>query len=131
MIRTLLLAAVGALIATAARADPCEAALPRPGETFSGPVRYVGDGDSLCVEVGGRSTGETWVEVRLADFNAPELREPDGPAARQALIGLVMGRTIRCTARNRTFDRIAADCTLEGARLGDRLRANGIREGGN
>lgn len=34
----------------AARAEPREGRLPsRAGEAFSGQVRYIGDGDSLCV----------------------------------------------------------------------------------
>jgi len=34
-----------------AHADPCEGRLPdRAGQTFSGVVRYIGDGDSLCVD---------------------------------------------------------------------------------
>jgi hypothetical protein len=56
--------AFGALIlsltATPARADPCEGRLPsRAGERFSGTVRYVGDGDGLCV---GRSGDpDSWI----------------------------------------------------------------------
>lgn len=37
---------------------------------------YIADGDSLCVEVSPGPAG--WVEVRLADFYAPELSEPGG-----------------------------------------------------
>lgn len=47
--------------------DPVErpyAKLSRPGMEFSGPVTYVGDGDSVCVAVG--SDQSSWVEVRLA-----------------------------------------------------------------
>jgi hypothetical protein len=53
-------------------ADPCEGALPwRAGETFRGQVSYTGDGDSLCV--GASSDPSTWIEVRLADFDAREI----------------------------------------------------------
>ena len=52
---------------TPAVADPCRAPLPPPGSSFSGMVRYVGDGDSLCV--GPASHPERWIEVRLGDFN--------------------------------------------------------------
>lgn len=62
-------------------ADPCEGPLPRrAGAEFSGIVRYVGDGDSLCV--GTSSDPATWIEVRLADFNAPELHADGGAAAK-------------------------------------------------
>jgi hypothetical protein len=74
-------------VATTAMADPCKAIpdqgpMPtylQPGARFSGPVVYVGDGDSLCVGVGPQP--DAWVEVRLADFTAPELNEPGGPQA--------------------------------------------------
>ena len=49
-LRTLVLTALFACATASALADPCEAPLPRrAGETFSGAVRYVGDGDSLCI----------------------------------------------------------------------------------
>ena len=52
------------------------------GRTFAGPVRYMGDGDSLCV---GRSANPTsWIAVRLADFDAPELQDPRDARAKAA-----------------------------------------------
>jgi hypothetical protein len=53
------------------------------GAHVSGPVVYVGDGDSLCVAVG--QGPANWVEIRLEDFYAPELHSPTGPAAKAAL----------------------------------------------
>jgi hypothetical protein len=57
-------------------ADPCEGRLPSAaGQKFEGLVRYAGDGDSLC---SGQSPDPlTWIEVRLADFDAPELDTVD------------------------------------------------------
>jgi micrococcal nuclease len=71
--------------ATAAKADPCKAIPdhgPMPsylhrGAHFSGPVVYVGDGDSLCVAFG--QGPANWVEIRLEDFYAPELHSPHRP----------------------------------------------------
>lgn len=118
-------------------ADPCHAVpqkgdLPARlarGEPFSGPVVHVGDGDSLCVAVGPRR-GTDWVEVRLADFYAPELKEPGGREARDALRRITAGRRVDCVSRGRTWDRVAADCRLDGRALGDRMRAAGVAEGG-
>ena len=64
MIRMLLVTTFLSLAAvTTAQADPCEGRLPtRHGETFAGTVRYVGDGDSLCV--GRTSDPNDWIEVR-------------------------------------------------------------------
>ncbi|WP_353204713.1 nuclease [Sphingomonas sp.] len=128
------LAAAG--FAAPARADPCESALPsREGTVFSGTVRYVGDGDSLCV--GRTGNPAEWIEVRLADFNAPELHEPGGSAGKQALERLVLGRPVTCTTeRGRSgrvisFDRVIARCRTGQTNLGDLLRAAGISEGGH
>jgi hypothetical protein len=52
-----------------AHADPCTAPLPSSGTRFAGPVRYVGDGDSLCI--GPASDPATWIEVRLALNEGP------------------------------------------------------------
>jgi len=119
-----------------ARADPCEGPLPaRAGETFAGVVRYIGDGDSLCL--GSTTDPATWIEVRLADFDAPELHSPTGRADRNRLSGLVRGRVLACVAvRGRNgrvivYDRVIAACRLNGRRVGDLLRQAGGREGGN
>lgn len=120
----------------AARADPCEGRLPsRPGEVFSGVVRYVGDGDSLCV--GRTDDPREWIEVRLSDFDAPELNQAGGRAGRDILIRTARGRPITCTAtRGRngrvvSHDRVIATCRLDGRRLGDLLRRQNAPEGGN
>lgn len=131
MTRLALFALAFLAVPSVALADPCEARLPSAGAMFSGTVRYVGDGDMLCVEVGGRSSGSTWVEVRLSDFNAPELGESGGRAARDTLRSLVMGRRVSCLAGHRSYDRIVAQCTLGGSGVGDLLRREGVREGGN
>lgn len=137
MIRSSLAAAVAALFLApgVARADPCEAPLPTvAGRTFSGPVRYVGDGDSLCV---GRSASpKSWIEIRLADFDAPELQDARGPRAKALLERITRGRQLVCrstpgrSGRVVVYDRVIAVCTLGGRRLGDLLRAAGGAEGG-
>jgi len=118
-------------------ADPCEAipdrgplpAMLNFGSTFSGPVSYVIDGDSLCVAVG--EGHANWVEVRLADFYAPESGSPQGPAAKAALERIALGQTAVCVANLRTYDRIAARCRVGGRPIGDLMRSAGISEGGN
>lgn len=109
----------------AAVADPCTAPLPPGGSTFGGVVRYVGDGDSMCV--GPTSNPSTWVEVRLADFYAPELHEPGGEAAKTALARLAKGKRATCEAGRRSYDRIVARCEIGGRDVGDMMRAAGVR----
>lgn len=114
--------------ATPALADPCEGKLPAPGTQFSGVVRYVGDGDSLCVGPAGQPG--RWIEIRLADFYAPELNAPGGRDAKRILETLTRGRNLVCRAGRRSYDRVVARCTLGGVALGERMRAAGVREGG-
>lgn len=118
-----------------AHADPCEGRLPdRAGATFSDLVRHIGDGDSLCV--GSSTDPSTWIEVRLSDFDAPELQSPTGRTDRDRLSGLVRGRVLNCVAvRGRNgrvivYDRVIASCRMNGRRVGELLRAAGGREGG-
>lgn len=113
---------------SAAHADPCTAPLPARGTVFSGVVRYVGDGDSLCI--GPKGKPDRWVEVRLADFNAPELNERGGQSAKALLRQLAMGRRLVCTAGRRSYDRVVAACTRDGRAIGDELRRRGGTEGG-
>jgi micrococcal nuclease len=125
-----------AAAASPALADPCKAIpdggpMPsylRPGSTFSGPVVYVGDGDSLCIAVG--RGPRSWVEVRLADLYAPELHDIGGPGAKAALVRLAMGRQASCVADRRSYDRVVALCRIGGERIGDSLRSAGVQEGG-
>jgi len=111
-----------------ALADPCEGALPAKGTTFTGIVRYVGDGDGLCVGPAGRP--DRWIEVRLADFYAPELHDAGGRDAKRRLERLVMRKPLVCRAGRRSYDRVVASCTLNGRPLGTLLRAAGGVEGG-
>ena len=131
-------ALLGALtMATAAKADPCKAIPdrgPMPsylhrGAHFSGPVVYVGDGDSLCVAVG--QGPSNWVEIRLEDLYASELHSPGGPAAKLALERVAMGRDAECVANHQSYDRVVATCRINGRSIGDMLRAGGAIAGGN
>ncbi len=125
--------------AGSASADPCRAIPdkgPMPayvarGMTFKGPVVYVGDGDSLCVAVGSRpQSPDNWVEVRLADFYAPELSKPGGREAKAALERLVMGRRTTCFAQHRSHDRVVAVCRINGRSVAAQMRSYGVAEGG-
>lgn len=125
MIRLSIITAALALLAGPALADPCEAPLPKRGEVFSGRVAYVGDGDILCV-----SSPAGLIEIRIADFYAPELHGPGGEQAKRALTRIAKGRNIICVAGRRSYDRVVASCTLNGRDLGSLMRSAGVAEGG-
>lgn len=112
-------------VVSPALADPCEAPFPKAGETFCGEVTYIVDGDGFCV---GKDQGG--IEVRLADFDACELREPGGEAARENLRKIAFGKFVECVAGNRSYDRVVAHCIVDGQRVGDVLRRAGTCEGG-
>lgn len=128
--------AVAGLAAFPALADPCRA-IPDKGPlpaflkgrpTFAGPVAYIGDGDSLCVAIGKEPS--QWVEVRLADFYAPELHAAGGAQAKAALHQIAFGRRVTCHGDHRSYDRMVARCELGGASLGDLMRRAGVEEAG-
>ena len=125
-----------------AAADPCKA-IPdrgtaptwaREGFTVTGPVRHVGDGDSICVSPS--ADPGRWVEIRLADWNAPELSEPGGQRAKAAMERITRGQHVSCTAvrgdgdRVVSYDRLVAVCSIRGVSLRDLMRQQGQREGG-
>lgn len=119
----------GSPLASAAPAgDPCKGRLPAPGTKFDGEVRYVDDGDSICI--GTSSSPNTWIEVRLDDFNAPGLKSPGGPDAKAALEELALGRSARCVAGKRFGDQVVAHCVLISQSIGYLMHRAGIREGG-
>lgn len=100
------------------------------GSLFEGRVVRIVDGDGIVLDGG--------TEVRLGDFDAPEWNEPGGEEAKAALREIAFGRRVECRAcegarnprRCASYDRVIATCRLEGKRLGDLMRARGIRQGG-
>lgn len=125
---TLVAVVVVGMTSIAAKADPCTAELPRTGTTFAGQVRYVGDGDSICV--GPTSDPNSWVEVRIADFYAPELNSVGGREAKNTLERIALGKLAQCVAGRRSYDRIVARCNIRGNSVGSLMRQAGISEGG-
>lgn len=101
--------------------DGCTAALPARGARFSGRVTRIIDGDGLCVE---------GIEVRVADFYAPELSAPGGREAKAALTRIALGKHASCEAGRRSYDRVVATCDIDGVTIGDAMRRAGIGEGG-
>lgn len=87
---------------------------------FACTVVSVHDGDTLTCRDG--------TKVRLAAIDAPEIGPcrgrrgrvcvpGDGPASRNALNRLVLGRTIRCEKAGMSYQRVVAWCGLNGIDL--------------
>lgn len=141
--RGLIALAVSAALPATALADPCEAITkkgPKPtwireGQPLSGKVTYVGDGDGLCFATG--NGPNTWVEVRVADFYAPELSQKGGREAKATLERIAMGKRVTCVPelgkKGDIFDhdRVVATCRINGVSIGDLMRGAGVAEGGS
>ena len=129
-----------ALCPALAHADPCRGQLPRvPDVSFTGQVQYIIDGDSMCVGQAGSKPAD-WIEVRIADFNAPRLqRGDDGIQSRRArryARELMLHLPVSCTTVRgprhtvRANDEVYALCYsyFDDGGVGDVLRDNGVPE---
>ena len=86
--------------------------------TVTGRVSHVRDGDTI--ELG-------HLAVRLSGLAAPEWNEAGGIEAREAMIELVHGRTVRCELDgSRTYDRCAGVCYLDGRDIAGALVSAGL-----
>ncbi len=90
---------------------------------FAGVVTYVGDGDSLWIRP---LAGGEPVEVRLQGIDAPEICQPHGREAREALAALALHRqvTVRPRARDR-YERVLARVRLGQQDVGGWMVARG------
>ena len=87
-------------LALAALASPAQAArgASKPAAApLQGMVTKVTDGDSLWFT----PTGQPHIVVRLRDIDAPEICQPWGPEARQALAEMVQGKPALLQTRGR------------------------------
>jgi micrococcal nuclease len=136
LIYSLAVAVFGLAVATQAHADSCEAPVNhyRAGEHIIGRVMYVGDGDSICV--GNDRDPNHWIEIRLADFYAPELHEAGGLEARRRMVQTAKSKPVVCTVqrgnngRTYSYDRVIAVCRMNGTSLSQLMESEGVREGG-
>jgi endonuclease YncB( thermonuclease family) len=85
-------------------------------QTFS--VTWVVDGDTFDVSPPWRWSGQTGGRVRPAGYDAPELHQPGGQAAKAKLERLILGRSVELGAAYRIDrGRLVADVYLNGRNL--------------
>ena len=85
-------------------------------------VVRVKDGDSLVINSDGRN-----VDVRLADIDAPEYRQPHGDAARTVLRALVEGREVQLQlVGGDAYRRIVAHVFVDGVDVNAQLVRRGL-----
>ncbi|MCA9522148.1 MAG: thermonuclease family protein [Myxococcales bacterium] len=110
------------LLLVSAVAAPGVARQPKRGRTLTGVVRWVTDGDSLIV----RPSNGRELRVRLSGIDAPELRQPFGPEARQFLRRRVWRRRVSLQIRGRDrYRRVVAVVRLGRLNLNRELVARG------
>jgi endonuclease YncB( thermonuclease family) len=68
-------------------------------ESLTGRVVGVHDGDTLTLRI----EGQPQIKVRLAGIDAPELKQPYGQVAKQALSALVFDQIVRVEGGQRDF----------------------------
>ena len=104
-----------------------------PVQTLHGTVTRIVDGDSLWVTPAAGSEGAlpraapaAPIEVRLLGIDAPEICQPHGLEARDALREIVLDRPVELKSVGRdTFGRLLATITLENLNVNGRLVAEG------
>jgi micrococcal nuclease len=97
-------------------------------QTLQGTVTQVVDGDSLWLAPAavGAAAPAAAIEVRLLGIDAPEICQPHGPEARDALRDLVLGQAVGVKGVGRdTYGRLLATVTREGLDVNRRLVADG------
>ena len=98
--------------ASAAIASPC------PRGTLTGQVTFVRDGDTIVVGT---------MPIRLNGLAAPKGDEPGGDAATQAMVELVLARTLDCELDGKqTHDRCVGICYLDGADISAEMVRQGV-----
>ena len=97
---------------------PTFAAEQCPRGALTGQVTFVRDGDTIVVGM---------MPIRLNGLAAPEGDEPGGDAATQAMVELVLARTLRCELNGeQTHDRCVGVCYLDGADISAEMVAAGL-----
>jgi micrococcal nuclease len=96
--------------------------------TYAVQVKDVYDGDTLHLDIDlGFNTWRRGERYRLARINAPELKTPEGPPARDHLILLLTkGPLIVTTSKADNYGRYLVECEVNGLSVNDQMVADGF-----
>jgi micrococcal nuclease len=96
---------------------------------YSGTVIKVVDGDTIDVDIDLGFYTHKIQRVRLARINAPEMKTPGGPPAKNYLIDLIAGRPVKIqTAKEVSYDkygRYIAEVWLGDANVSQKMLDSG------
>lgn len=83
---------------------------------YQATVVAVHDGDTITVR------SDITTKIRLFGIDAPELKQPHGQASKQALSGMVFGKTVTVTPANKDrYGRTVAQIKADGVDVNNRM----------
>ena len=92
-------------------------AAPAATRNFSGVVTHVTDGDTVWVRP---PSGGAALPVRIEGIDAPEICQPHGEQARQAMAGQLLHQPVTVRSRRRDdYDRLLARVEVHGSDIGE------------
>lgn len=95
--------------------------------TYTAELVRVIDGDTVVLDIDlGFHTWRRGERYRLARINAPELKTPDGPAARDHLSSLLGIPLVASTSKADNFGRYLVELSVGGLNLNDAMMADGF-----
>lgn len=96
--------------------------------TYAAALKDIVDGDTIHLDIDlGFHTWRRGERYRLARINAPELKTPAGPPARDYLILLLSkGPLIVTTSKADNYGRYLVECEVNGLNINDQMVADGF-----
>lgn len=95
---------------------------------YAAALKDIVDGDTIHLDIDlGFRTWRRGERYRLARINAPELKAPEGPAARDHLTLLLSkGPLIVTTIKADNYGRYLVECMVNGLNINDQMVADGF-----
>jgi micrococcal nuclease len=95
--------------------------------TYTAELVRVVDGDTVVLDIDlGFHTWRRGERYRLARINAPELKDPPGPPARDHLISLLGVPLVVTTSKADNYGRYLVELVVNGVNLNDQMIADGF-----